>query len=158
MVVIPHKSYPMVLPNIVGRLEAAGMEPAVAKAMEAILRDMMQKQTLDERQNYTAIEKACELVFSTFGTPPTTRSGPARCKGGGRLNLVTLCAGVAGTTASVLTVYKNGVALSPTLTLASGAIRAAMLLNDAVVTTDDISVSLTTIGAGISNVTVYVGY
>ncbi len=56
---IPRKSYPMAgMQGIEGRIRAGGFDPPQQAAIAGMLRDVLNKQTQDERLNYDAIEAA----------------------------------------------------------------------------------------------------
>ena len=98
-----------------------------------------------------------ELRFSLPGAVSVSTSGPDESHIGGQLVGVICRLGTAGTSNTVVTVYRNGASLG-TVTLASGETRKVGYLGNIRIAaeTDVVTVGVTTAGAGASGLTVKV--
>lgn len=112
---------------------------------------------LRKRQNPgTGEASLAEAIFSHAGTPPAlTKSG--KWYSFGRdvvLHKVLLSLGTAGTSSTVVTVYKNDVSIG-TITAASGvAVVTAAMTSTFLGNTDHLRIAVTTVGTGAKDLTV----
>lgn len=95
------------------------------------------------------------LTFSQSGPTTVSTSGPDEVRTSGQLEAVIVRLRVAGTTNTVVTIYRNGTSIG-TVTLASGVKRNAKYLGSFRITaeTDEMTVGVTTAGTGADSVTV----
>lgn len=96
-----------------------------------------------------------ELRFSQSGAVAVMTSGPDEARMTGQLIAVICRLGTAGTSNTVVTVYRNGTSIG-TVTLASGALRVAAYLGNYRIAaeTDVMTVGITTAGTGAKDLTV----
>ncbi len=124
-----------------------------------VLRELTEvKRRLRDLERHRRVDDASRresVVFDFPGTLNTTASDEWEPDVPVRLVSVVCRLKTAGTSSTVVTIYRNGVALSPTITLASGVKRAqAAYLTAFQPTQHYLTVAATTLGTGAAGLTV----
>jgi hypothetical protein len=138
----------------VPQIERVGIEKQIGRREVALLleRDRQLEDYLNGLD--TGEGGAAELRFSAF-VLLTTMSGPDRAAGGGELGSFVCLLGVAGTTSTLVEVYRNGSVVG-SVSIPSGAVTATGTASGALSPTDIVTVRTPVIGTGAKRLTVIV--